>query len=697
MNQFNVYKFTELKQKLDTVAEFWEKKNRDLALEILEEWCWTCPRQSLFTNWERQNQHQHVCANNLTLLHYNIRNFYSNQCELLDMIERYNPNVISLNELGTQVPTTVIRKLLFSYDIFQAEGSNSHGGVVVAVDKLFNARAIDLKQSNIISILVSINQKTYTFTSVYSPPTEALPLQALTQITKTSKFNIIAGDFNAKHEQWGCSTRNTKGRDLAEWLQENNMLVHNQGMTTSLRSKTTIDLIISTENHSSVQCQPLAYNGSDHLPIMVEFTDIPIAYQENIIPKVNWEIYSTILTILHTEIYDNCQTNYPNPSEWFDFFQHFLSALKIRATKWRKVKRKRPTISKALKILIKHKHYLQNRYRHTKTEEDRLSLRTWHKITQRELKQHRANCWKHFISNVASPNPSTFWKTVKTLNKKRSVQFSALKDESHIYNDSNQVLSHLKHHFATRFAKPNTDLNVQTDAEAHKLWEKLSQANPDDIQLACHESDLKFTPKEVWDVITAMKSKNSSGFDRISNKMIKQLPQDYAHILAFQYNALFATVHWSVSWKRARTVCFNKTDNPALSTQQLRPISLLPVLGKVYERLFLLRFQKWLQSYNILPWQQSGCRAKQSTNSRVSHLLEQLTNSLRYNTFTPIIFVDFKQAFDMLWQEGLILKLDRLHCPIPYLLWITNYFKDRSMSIDFNGLISDNITNCCSS
>jgi len=65
--------------------------------------------------------------------------------------------------------------------------------------------------------------------------------------------------------------------------------------------------------------------------------------------------------------------------------------------------------------------------------------------------------------------------------------------------------------------------------------------------MACHQSDLKFTPKEMWNVITAMKPKNSTDFDKISNKMIKQLSQDYAHILAFQSNALFAMVHWSKS------------------------------------------------------------------------------------------------------------------------------------------------------
>jgi hypothetical protein len=36
--------------------------------------------------------------------------------------------------------------------------------------------------------------------------------------------------------------------------------------------------------------------------------------------------------------------------------------------------------------------------------------------------------------------------------------------------------------------------------------------------MACHQSDLKFTPKEIWNVITAIKPKNSSGSDKISKK-----------------------------------------------------------------------------------------------------------------------------------------------------------------------------------
>ncbi|CAF4442034.1 unnamed protein product [Rotaria sp. Silwood2] len=281
-------KSDQLKEKLGILTKDWDVNNRNIALEIIEEWCWTYPRPILFAKWQAHQQHPQENNSNLSLLHYNIRNFYANQGDLLSMIEDYNPHIISINELGTDVPLSTIKKLLFSYDVFKVQGSNTHGGVVIAVDKQFHATAVhDQHQTNIITLLLSINNKSYTVTSVYSPPTEPLPLQSMSEMLKISKSSIFVGDFNAKHEQWGCSLRNKKGRELEQWLRMNNLMVHNQGMTTSLRSKTTIDLIISTEHQFSVQCQPLAYNGSDHIPIMTEFANIPIINRNNPIPKIS--------------------------------------------------------------------------------------------------------------------------------------------------------------------------------------------------------------------------------------------------------------------------------------------------------------------------------------------------------------------------------------------------------------------------
>jgi hypothetical protein len=105
-----------------------------------------------------------------------------------------------------------------------------------------------------------------------------------------------------------CSKVNEKGRLLEFWLQSKKLHILNPPMTTSLRSKTAIDLIIS------IECDRVPYNGSDHVPIFTEFNNIKINDQQQIIPKVNWDIYITIITILNPEIEHNNQTQNNDPS-----------------------------------------------------------------------------------------------------------------------------------------------------------------------------------------------------------------------------------------------------------------------------------------------------------------------------------------------------------------------------------------------
>jgi hypothetical protein len=96
-------------------------------------------------------------------------------------------------------------------------------------------------------------------------------------------------------------------------------------------------------------------------------------------------------------------------------------------------------------------------------------------------------------------------------------------------------------------------------------------------------------------VIRSLNSKSSSSFDKVSNLMVKSIPGKFCPTLVESYNALFGSATWGTEWKQARTVCFNKVDKAAPTPNQLRPISLFPVLTKIYERLFLLRFNTWIE------------------------------------------------------------------------------------------------------
>ncbi|CAF3358504.1 unnamed protein product [Rotaria socialis] len=98
---------------------------------------------------------------------------------------------------------------------------------------------------------------------------------------------------------------------------------------------------------------------------------------------------------------------------------------------------------------------------------------------------------------------------------------------------------------------------------------------------------------------------------------------------------------------------------------------------------------------NILPYQQSGSRQHLSTLTRVNPIMEQLTQPLNHNSFSVIVYVDFLQTFDMLWHQGFILKLYQLNCPYVYLFWIINYFKDRTITLDYQGHLSKQVKVPC--
>jgi hypothetical protein len=90
---------------------------------------------------------------------------------------------------------------------------------VLAVDKKLNAIPLNIDQLNTVAVHVIIKNKTYTVASIYSPPNEPVPLKIISALYQTSNNAITVGDLNAKHPNWGCTSRNQKGRILNDWLE----------------------------------------------------------------------------------------------------------------------------------------------------------------------------------------------------------------------------------------------------------------------------------------------------------------------------------------------------------------------------------------------------------------------------------------------------------------------------------------------
>ena len=142
-------------------------------------------------------------------------------------------------------------------------------------------------------------------------------------------------------------------------------------------------------------------------------------------------------------------------------------------------------------------------------------------------------------------------------------------------------------------------------------------------------------------------------------------------------------------WHTAKMVLLSKTKSPMVEISDTRPISLLPYFSKLYEKIFLLHFQKWILNAGILPEKQTGFRAGHNVSTRTVSIIDQIGRGLTLNTVAAALFIDFKSAFNQMWSKGLWMRLQQLKYII---VWLRNYFTNRFAYIE----IKENRSNCFS-
>ena len=112
-----------------------------------------------------------------------------------------------------------------------------------------------------------------------------------------------------------------------------------------------------------------------------------------------------------------------------------------------------------------------------------------------------------------------------------------------------------------------------------------------------------------------------------------------------------------------------------------RPISLLPVLSKVAEKIVLTQFNDFLTKQDKLTQHQSGNRKNHSTETLSLLVIDQIFRA-----------VDLSKAFDSICHSTLLLKLRSLGTSSQALKWFESYLTDRKQSTRFGTSLSDELT-----
>ena len=142
--------------------------------------------------------------------------------------------------------------------------------------------------------------------------------------------------------------------------------------------------------------------------------------------------------------------------------------------------------------------------------------------------------------------------------------------------------------------------------------------------------------------------------------------------------------------KIARVIPLNKSGDKSDITNY-RPISLLPVLSKIFEKLLHSGLTKFFDdnNHNVIYNKQFGFRKKHSTIHALNTALTQIINSLNKNNVVLRIFLDFSKAFDTVKHNILLKKLEHYGIRNKTLDLLSNYVNNRKQYVCIDNIKSE--------
>jgi hypothetical protein len=166
--------------------------------------------------------------------------------------------------------------------------------------------------------------------------------------------------------------------------------------------------------------------------------------------------------------------------------------------------------------------------------------------------------------------------------------------------------------------------------------------------------------------------------------MLRHLSQKALIYLTRLFNNLLCSGHFPNAWKRAKIIPILKPNKPPTDPNSYRPISLLSIIGKLFERIIASRLSTQVNQKPLLPDEQFGFRKKHPTVSQLARSTDYISNGFNLHKHTGMVSFDLEKAYATLWIYGLLYKLISLQLP-PYLICILRAFlMGRSFSVRLN-------------
>ena len=179
------------------------------------------------------------------------------------------------------------------------------------------------------------------------------------------------------------------------------------------------------------------------------------------------------------------------------------------------------------------------------------------------------------------------------------------------------------------------------------------------------------------------------GQDKILIRIMKLCGKTIAIPLRLIFQSMLEEGVFPDDWKQSNVVPIHKRDSKNL-IKKYRPISLLPIFSKVFERLIFNSLLNYFVQNKLFTECQAGFMPGDSRVAQLLSITHEIYKSFDCNLSYDIrgTFLDISKAFDKIWHKGLIFKLKSYDVDGSLLKLMENYLTGSQERFILNGQIS---------
>lgn len=245
-------------------------------------------------------------------------------------------------------------------------------------------------------------------------------------------------------------------------------------------------------------------------------------------------------------------------------------------------------------------------------------------------------------------------------------------DESTIITDQKEIVEC----FGEYFSRIGVELVNKIQKPSHNTTR--SKRLPNSFGL------IETSACEVKSIIDNLKTGKSAGIDGLRAELLQNVSDIISEPLSMIFNRCIKEGHFPEKLKVAVVTPIFKSGDRALLTNY-RPISVISVVGKIFEKILKGRMVKFLEKYNILSKRQYGFQSNKSTEDAMANLISKIYEALDESVPVLCVFVDLSKAFDTVSHRDLLSTIEQVGFRGKTLELFKSYLENRKQIVVLGG------------